>query len=188
MAGHDYHKSQERVPSTGKFTTPPLELASRRAEAARLRGEGWTYRAIATQLGIDVHTAHDDVKEAVKAIVQEPAQTVLQLELDRLDAELRGLNELEETVRTVLETQHFTVSHGKVIYVGTEPLLDDGPVLQAVDRLMRIEEQRRRNGESRRKLLGMDAPSRVSVEADQIGQEIGRILDQLAGASDDGDA
>jgi len=187
MAGHDHHKTQQRVPSTGKFTGPPLEIAARRAEAARLRGEGWAYRDIAKELDIDVHTAHDDVKAAVKAIVREPAEDVMALELQRLDAELVRLNGLEESVRAVLEAKHYTISHGKIIHLGDEPLLDDAPVLQAVDRLTRIEEQRRRNGESRRKLLGLDAPSRVSVDAEQIGQEISNLLDKLTGPGDDHD-
>jgi hypothetical protein len=181
MAGHDHHKTQQRGRTDGKFTAPPLELAARRAEAARLRGQGETYRAIADQLGIDVHTAFDDVKAAVAAVVREPAEQVVTLELRRLDEELMKLDALEEAVRKVLETEHFTISHGKVIYVGdsAEPLLDDGPVLQAVDRLMRIEEQRRRNGESRRRLLGLDAPAKTQVSGGVQYEIVGIDMSKL---------
>lgn len=181
MAGHDHHKTQQRVTGTGKFTGPPLEIAARRAEAARLRGAGRSYRAIADELGIDVHTAFDDVKAAVKAIVQAPAEDVVNLELRRLDEELIRLDAIEEAVRQVLETKHFTISHGKVIYIGddTSPLLDDGPVLQAVDRLMRIEEQRRRNGESRRRLLGLDAPAKTQVSGGVQYEIVGIDMDKL---------
>lgn len=164
MAGHDYHQQQQRG-HKGKFTSAPLDVAERRAAAARLRGEGLSYRAIADELGIDVKTAFSDVKAAVQSVVEAPAKEVVRVELARLDDELLALDRLEEDVRKVLDREHVTVSHGKVITLegDTEPLHDDGPVLQAVDRLMRIEEQRRRNGESRRKLLGLDAPAKSQI-------------------------
>lgn len=181
MAGHDGHKQQQRGRTTGKFTSPPLDVAARRAAAARLKGEGKSYRAIAAELGIDVHTAFDDVKAAVRSIVQPPAEEVVRVELARLDDELLALDRLEESVRAVLEREHVTVSHGKVITLEgqTEPLRDDGPVLQAVDRLMRIEEQRRRNGESRRKLLGLDAPAKTQVSGGVSYEIVGIDMDKL---------
>ena len=165
------------------------DTAERDAEAADLRAKGWTHRRIAAHFDVDVHTAFDMVQRALKAIVKEPAEAVRLFELERLDGELERLNGLEEATREVLERHHVTVSNGQIVRLDGEPLLDDGPVLQAVDRLLKIEESRRRNGESRRKLLGLDAPSRVSVEAEQLGREIGRLLDHVLGPDgDDADA
>jgi hypothetical protein len=169
-----------------RFIRSP-ETARRDAEACDLRAKGWPYRRIAAHFGIDVRTAHNAVQNALRDIIKEPAEAVRQMELDRLDAELDRLNGLEDAVREVLERHHVTVSNGQIVRLDGEPLLDDAPVLQAADRLLRIEEQRRKNGESRRKLLGLDAPSRVSVEAETLGREIGKLLDAALGPDGDGD-
>lgn len=155
--------SQPRGPN-GKWIYTP-ESAERDAEAARLRGRGLSYRAIAAELGVDVHTAHDAVDRALRAIVQEPAEQVRKLELDRLDR-------LYEAAISVLEREHVTVSQGKIIYKGDAPLLDDGPVLQAIDRLLRIQERRA-------KLLGLDAATKTEVSGGVKYEIVGIDMDQL---------
>ena len=137
----------------GGFTRTP-ETARRDAKAAELRGRGWSYRKIAAELEIDVHTAHDAVQRALRAIVEEPAQDVRQLELERLDA-------MYDAVMKVLETKHLTVSQGRLIQIPDEngdlqPLEDDSPVLAAVDRLLKIQARRAA-------LLGLDAPTKAEV-------------------------
>lgn len=62
-----------------------IERERRRAEALKLREKGYSYRAIADELGVSLDTAHTDVKSAIAAISKEPAETVLALELARLD-------------------------------------------------------------------------------------------------------
>lgn len=170
-------KSQPRG-GNGAFLAT-IETAERQARAAQLRSRGWHYRKIADELGINVHQAHDDVKNAMRAIVEKPAKDVLAYELARLDSELDRLNALEETVQRVLERKHFTVSNGKIIYLGDEPLEDDAPVLAAVDRLIRIEESRRKNGESRRRLLGLDEPVKTQVTGgvtyEIVGVDLGKL-------------
>jgi hypothetical protein len=146
----------------GRFVRT-TETAKRDAEAAELRSKGWTYRRIATHFNVDTHTAHDMVSRAILAIVQEPAEEVRRLELARLD-------EMYQAAMGVLERHHVTVSNGRVVKLGDDPIPDDGPALQAIDRLLKIQERRAR-------LLGLDAPSRVSVEAETLGREIGRLLD-----------
>lgn len=173
-----------------RFTRDP-EAAKRDAEACDLRTKGWTYRRIAAHFGVDGATAYRMIERALQEIVREPAETLRTLLLERLDAELVRLNELEEITRAILERHHVTVSNGQVVRLNGDPILDDAPVLQAVDRMLKIDEQRRKNDESRRKLLGTDAPSRVSVEAEQLGREISRLLDATLGpdgAGDDPDA
>lgn len=182
---------QQPLTIQAKFQRNPATV-ERDAEACDLRGKGWTYRQIATHLGIDVHRAHDAVQRSMRETLREPAEAARQFELDRLDAELVRLDGLEASVREVLERHHVTVSNGQIVRLDGEPLLDDAPVLQAADRLLKIEDSRRKNGESRRKLLGLDAPSRVSVEAEQLGRDILKLLDATLGpegdASDDPDA
>lgn len=46
--------------------------------------------------------------------------------------------------------------------------------LAAVDRVLKIEERRAR-------LFGLDSPTRLSIDAATLGEEIGRLLDSLGG-------
>ncbi|WP_413102228.1 helix-turn-helix domain-containing protein [Streptomyces sp. Inha503] len=148
----------------GRWIRMP-ETATRDAEAARLRARGMTYRTIAAELGMDVHSVHDAVKRALKEIVQEPAEDVRRMELERLDF-------LYEKAIEVLEREHVTVSQGKIIYQGDAPLLDDGPVLQAIDRLLRIQERRA-------KLLGLDAATKTQVSGGVRYELVGIDPEQL---------
>lgn len=75
----------------------------------------------------------------------------------------------------VLEREHVTVSNGRVVSLddGT-PLPDDGPVLQAIDRLLRIQERRAR-------LLGLDAPVKRDLTlTDERTARIEALAEELA--------
>lgn len=134
-----------------------------------------SYRAVAKELGVDVHTAYDAVQRALTETLREPGESLRALELERLDTELEKLDEMEGIVRGVLEREHVTVSQGKVVYheFTGEAVRDDTIVLSCVDRLQRIADQRRKNGESRRKLLGMDQPPKVEVSGGITYQIVG---------------
>lgn len=65
-----------------------VETRAKRLEALELRKRGMTYRQIATQMGCHVGTAHQWVGMAFDELitaVNETAETVRQMELDRLD-------------------------------------------------------------------------------------------------------
>lgn len=157
--------NQDARNASGRYARTP-ETAARDAEAARLHAHGYTDGMLAQMLDFPSARA---VKEARKKImdeiVQAPAAELIQVEVQKLDMELTRLEYAERAVHKVLEAQHITVSNGRVIlHPDTEqPLADDGPVLQAVDRLVKIEDARRRNAERRAKLLGLDQPSQVAV-------------------------
>ena len=156
-----------------RFARRP-ETAARDAEAAILRAQGWTYPAIAEHLKFaDRGNAYHAVQRAIANVLPEPAESILFFELERLDAELERLNGLEEEVRTVLKRRHITVSNGRVIlHPDTEePMEDDGFVLQAVDRLLKIEEARRRNGERRAKYTGIEASIKVDATVHEVTQQ-----------------
>jgi hypothetical protein len=160
--------------NNGKFTRT-LEHASQDAEAARLRARGITYDQIAVTLGYcDRTAARRAVERALVATVAEPAAEVRKLELDRLD-------EMYRAALAVLERQHLTVSHGRIIRTDSgDPLLDDAPALQAIDRMIRIMERRA-------KLLGLDAPAKVEViTLDAIEAEIRRLSAELDDRADPG--
>lgn len=151
------------------------ETAQRSAEAARLRSRGYTYQRIADELDYaDPTGARRAVERALAAVVTESADELRALQLAQLD-------DLTLQALGVLERQHITVSHGRIIRGDNdEPIEDDGPVLQAIDRLLRIQERRA-------KLLGLDAPSKVEVyPLDAIDAEIRRLSAELGrGAADE---
>ena len=156
-----------------RFARRP-ETAARDAEAAILRAQGWTYPAIAEHLKFaDRGNAYHAVQRAIANVLPEPAESILFFELERLDAELERLNGLEEEVRAVLTRRHITVSNGRVILHPEtgEPMEDDGPVLQATDRLLKIEEARRRNGERRAKYTGIEASIKVDATVHEVTQQ-----------------
>lgn len=161
----------------GKFVRT-VGTAQRDADAARLRAEGWSYQAIADELGWSSKgDAHHAVRRVLQDTVKEAGDEVRAIELARLDAELTRLAKVEAAVWTVLKRQHVTVSNGQIIRIEGEPLLDDAPVLQAADRLVKIENARRSNGERRSKLLGLDAPTKQAIS---ISPERAAAIEALA--------
>jgi hypothetical protein len=157
----------------GRYIRTP-ETARRDAQAAELRAKGRTYQQIANELGYgDKRTAYDAVERALKEIIREPGEAVLHFELERLDAELERLDDLEVSARKVLTTPHIMVNNGRVILHPdtNQPMEDDAPVLQAIDRLIKIEDARRRNGERRAKLTGIEAAVKVDATVHQVTQQ-----------------
>ena len=148
----------------GQYTRA-LETAERDAEAARMRGLGYSYLRIGAELGMTKQSAHEAVQRVLRETVQEAGDELRAILLQRLDDELTTLADLETTVRELLEKQHVTVSQGQVVInkATNEPVEDDAFVLNVVARLQQIAEQRRRCDESRRKLLGTDQPPKLEV-------------------------
>lgn len=160
-----------------RFTRNPATAAND-LRAAQLRAQGWTYQRIAEELGYNPKTgksaAIDAVRRGGKDITREAGKELLEILTDRLET-------LYEKAVDVSEREHIVVSHGKIIRDdGGRPLRDSGPELAAI-------REARATLESFRKLLGLDAPSRVSVEAEQLGREIGRLLDTALGPDETGD-
>jgi hypothetical protein len=142
--------------ANGRFTRS-IEQAEMDAGAARLRSRGWSYGRIAAELGYsDDAAAYRAVQRVLVETVAEPAAELRQIELARLDV-------LYEAALGVLEREHLAIANGKVVYdFGSsgdgegKQVLDDAPVLQAIDRCLRIQERRA-------KLLGLDAPAKLEV-------------------------
>lgn len=123
-----------------------------KADVLRLRRQGQTFEQIGEQIGVTRQRAHQIYWQALKEIpVQEVAEYRAE-QAERLDEMLRRACE-------VLERQHITVSNGKVIYHGEEPLEDDAPVLLAIKTILQIEERRA-------KLFGLDTPVKQLVGGD----------------------
>ena len=183
-SGNPRARTRRAHNGAGRFERT-LDTAQRDAAAADLRAKGRTYQQIADELGwSDKSDARKAVLRVLRTIVREPAEAVLHFELERLDAELGRLDALEAKVRKVLDARHITVSNGKVIINPdtNEPMDDDAPILQAADRLLKIEEARRRNGERRAKLTGIEAAVKVDATVTEVTQQDIELQEMLRDA------
>jgi hypothetical protein len=135
------------------------QMAEEQVWCYEQRLRGLSLRAIAelsagqcpTGRALSMKTVHRRIESEIGVRVQPKAAELRQMELDRLD-------EQEAAVRKVLETTHYKTNGGEVVRHNGRPMHDDGPVLQAQDRLLRI-------GERRAKLLGIDSPERIVTDA-----------------------
>lgn len=147
--------------------------AKRRAEAVQMRIAGADFESIAAALGYsDRAAAHKDITRALEAAALEQAASV---EVHRAE-ELRRLDALLIEAWAVLKRDHVTVSHGRIVRDDEEnPILDDGPTLSAIDRILKIQERKA-------KFLGLDAPQRHEVvTVDAVDAEIARLTAELGG-------
>jgi hypothetical protein len=159
--------------NTGRFT-PSQTAAEKAANAARLKAENpqMSYRQLAAAAG------YNDPGTVYRAIQRCREQVLREAGAELIAAEAQQLDDLFAAALEVLERDHLTVSHGHIVKDDDgQPILDDGPKLAAIDRLLRIRE-------SYRKLYGADAPSRVSVDAQQLGAEINALIDSAMNAAD----
>jgi hypothetical protein len=156
---------------TRKRRTP--EQIDRDSKAVELRRRHLTYRQIATQLGFaSQSSAYDAVHRGLLDTIREPADYVRNFELERLD-------ELGRAAWKVLYDRHYALAASGKIPLHPEtgmPLVDDGPTLAAIDRLLKI-------SEARRKLLGLDAPVKAEVthvDAGSFDADIARLMADMA--------
>ncbi len=110
------------------------------------------------------------MKNVLSSIEREGAEELVAVQLERLDF-------MYDAVLRVLETEHYTVSQGRLIYLHEDapPLADDSPVLAAVDRLLKIENQRA-------ELLGLKAPTKSTVThaAADVDAAVAELAAELA--------
>jgi hypothetical protein len=151
-------------------TAPSIKAVELDFQAYDLRQQGLTFRQIGQQMGTTPQRAHQRVTRALARRLQEPPDAHRHLELERLD-------HMWQEALAVLRRPHVFAQNGKIVYDKEgEPLSDDAPVLNAIDRLLRIQERRAR-------LLGLDAPttSKLTViSEDAVDAEIRRLTDELA--------
>lgn len=148
------------------------KLAARQREARmlELRRDGRSYTEIGEAFGITRQVATRIIQRGMDRIVREPAELVKAMDLERLD-------QLQVEALAVLRRRHVVVSGGKIVRGDDDqPLVDDGPVLAAIGKLLDIQARRAR-------LLGLDAPNKHEVlTLDAIDAEIRRLEGQVATA------
>lgn len=144
------------------------EVDARRAEAYRLRLRGLSYREIGTRMGVAHTTIAGWTRAESDATIMPLADELRKQQLARLDA-------MRVACMKVLERYHVTVSDGRVVYddQSGERIEDDGPVLQAVDRLVKIEDRYA-------KLCGLDAPTQIETKIELRSDSVDSELQELA--------
>jgi hypothetical protein len=142
----------------------------REARMLELRRDGRSYTEIGEAFGISRQVATRIIQRGMDRIVREPAELVKVMDLERLD-------QLQVEALAVLRRRHVAVSGGKIVRGDDgQPLVDDGPVLAAIGKLLDIQARRAR-------LLGLDAPNKHEVlTLDAIDAEIRRLEEQVAQA------
>jgi hypothetical protein len=149
--------NQDARSGRGQYVRTP-EAIARDTEAARLYfEEHLSYRQVAKQMGYKHHSSAMEAINRVMRTANQPAQELR----DRRDRELQFL---WDAAMEIFNKRHLVVSFGKVIERDGEPLEDEGPRLQALDKLLKI------NAEWR-KLHGADAAVKVEATVHEVTQE-----------------
>jgi hypothetical protein len=120
---------------------------------------GYSLREIGERMGC----SHEKARHL---IALEADERVIPLQDQYRRMQLDRLNQARIAVMKVLERKHYHISDGQIVREKNpdseddeagEPYLDDGPVLQAVDRLVKIEDRIA-------KLLGLNLPVPQQIE------------------------
>jgi hypothetical protein len=176
----------------GRFI-PSAKTAARDYEAAMLRVKGRSLQQIADELGYASRGhVHDGIVRAFAALPPEGAEDAKRLDLERID-------HLIARAWDVMEREHVAYSNGQVVRRRTgeyetdddglerlddkgnriplyEEVLDDGPMLAAIDRIERLIARRAR-------IFGYEAPARSRIEVitpETIEATIAELEAQLA--------
>ncbi len=171
----------DKVLPGGNPKRPSLdELANvhQDAEALELRRRHYSYYQIAKALKLHNSTAAkesaDRAAERLR-VLHEDDEAGIALELSRYD-------ELSRILWQTLSDKHYVISNSGRIIEDPEtgkPLIDPGPTLQTVDRLVTISRERRR-------IQALDRPVTTRVElrtVDAMDSEIERLLGLFADAT-----
>jgi hypothetical protein len=155
------------TPEVRAVRSRPVIRADRRAKALEMRRAGCSLAVIGDALGISESASSRLIRRALRSVVGDPAQALI-------EQEIRELEMLREKAMRVLDVAHPLVSAGAIVHDVLRnadgspimdprtnepmrmPLHDSGPVLRAIHLLKDI-------AESRRRLLGVDRPTKLEV-------------------------
>lgn len=151
----------------------PAPNPLRDAQALGYRARGWTYDRVANEMGYQNRSA------ARKAVERAMANAVRETTEEAKTLLLADYNAAKQEVWAVLDASHITISQGRVVELDGTPVPDDAPVLAAVDRLVKINQEIA-------KIYGAYAPTRSEVlTIDAIDAEIRKAEAEFADASRD---
>lgn len=151
-------------------------VAERRSKLIKMRLAGHSFDECAAKLGYSSRSAA--TRDFTRAFEQVAIEQRASVEVYR-EVELAKLDDLTIKATRILLGRHYVVTQAGKLVEDPEtglPLLDDGPTLQAIDRLLKIQDRRA-------KLLGLDSPQKVEVlTIDAIDRAIADLNEQLAAA------
>jgi transposase-like protein len=150
------------------------DTMERDANAADLFRQGKSYRQIAAEMGWNSPNA---AFEAVRRAAQEAGRGSLAAK-EALRIMLERHQDYRRAVYEVLTAKHYVTTQAGHVVEGPDglPLHDDAPVLNAVDRLVKIDQEEA-------KLLGLYAPTKSRVEViteDVVDAELKRLAEEIA--------
>lgn len=157
----------------GKNRIKTIDVSARRAKLVEYRRQKRQYRDFYQELGYkSVSDASRDFNRTLKENLTAVETSV---EIYRETA-LLELEDLTATALTVMRTQHYALGPGGKVTVDPitgAPLIDDGPKLAAIDRVLRIQDRQA-------KLLGLDAATKVDVSGGVKYEIVGVNPEDLA--------
>lgn len=156
---------QPRNTSNHMFMSPRNQPERDAWAAERWVKDGWMLKDIAAGLGISKGAAHEAVERGLRGTrdaTEESKERSRNIQRARLER-------AQDAAMAVLEATHVTVSFGKVITLTDDdgnkiPLTDHGPILQAIDRIVKI-------SESFRKLESLDQPIKVDATVTEASRQ-----------------
>lgn len=168
-------KDVDELPDpTTKAPRPALDelaRAYRDAEALELRAKHYSYDQITEALDYDnVDQAREATRRASERLraLHEDDDEAVTLELARYDS-------MAQVLYGILAQKHYVISNSGRVVEDPEtgqPMMDPGPLMQALDRLTTLSKERR-------KIQALDKPSTTRVEVhtvDEFDREIERLL------------
>jgi hypothetical protein len=155
-----------------------LETMEKDAQAADLYRRGLTYRQISAQMGwASPNASVQSVRRAAKDAARDSLATA-----EALQMMLARQQDYRRAAYRVLAAKHYVVTQAGGLAHGPDrqPLVDDGPVLAALDRLVKIDD-------AEAKLLGLYAPAKSRVEIiteDAVDAELKRLAKEITAADE----
>src|SRR5690606_5410764 len=134
-------------------------LAKQAGQMFEDRVRGMTLREIAEKYEVSLATVRRRLATHMPEVLDKSVTKFRAVEMHKLD-------QLEDKVDEIIGKVHYTVSHGRVIYLEDPdtglsiPLEDSAPILQAIQTKLRIAERRA-------KLLGLDRPYKAEVNVNK---------------------
>jgi hypothetical protein len=128
--------SRRRHRGNGRFVKDP-QTTQRHTEMAKRYAEGATFTELAAEFG---YTDRHNARKALLAFLEETAKPAE-------DARRRAiaLNKLlVEKALDVMDRPHLAHSNGRIVEHNGKPVLDDGPILQAIGEVRQLETLRAR--------------------------------------------
>lgn len=157
-------------------------VAQRRARAIELKNRGLSWQQVAEQMAPDYNDTDGEPSAAfacvdvTRALKQANKELAMGLEEYREAARMR-LDGLRRQVFAVLARPHYVMHAGQIVTgPDGQPMKDDGPVLAAVDRLMKIEERQA-------KIDGTDASEKLTIALERrVDEETTVVVESILAA------